>query len=403
MKFALSAEQREFGAVVHNLLASADVPAAARAWAAGDHAPGLAIWRSLGKAGVTALAVPEHSGGLGAHPVDLVVACEQLGYHPLPGPVAESLAAVPQLLAGLPDSEQTGEWLAGLASGELLATMAMPPRLPYALDADAADLVLLASGPGASTASLPTEDTSSGSQLAGSAYSGQQSAGGADSGQQPTGSADSGQQSTGGAGSGAVTIWRAVPRARLESADQARRLFEVWPAQALLTGQPAGQGAEQAAATAIARAISYGTLASAAQLLGAGRGLLDASTGHAKTREQFGRPIGAFQAVKHALADVLIGLEFARPLLYAAAVALGDDAPTTARDISSARVACADAARRAARTALQVHGAIGYTQECDISLWLAKVRALAATWGSQAEHRAVVLAALTQERTGAWS
>src|ERR1022692_4656961 len=101
MRFALSAEKRDLGAAVHDLLADADVPAASRAWAAADHAPGLAIWRSLAGAGVTALAVPESFGGLGAHPVDLVVACEELGHHPLPGPVAESIAAVPQLLAAL--------------------------------------------------------------------------------------------------------------------------------------------------------------------------------------------------------------------------------------------------------------------------------------------------------------
>ncbi len=74
-------------------------------------------------------------------------------------------------------------------------------------------------------------------------------------------------------------------------------------------------------------ALYQGTLASAALLLGAGRGLLEASAAHAKTREQFGRPVGAFQAVKHQLANVLIGLEFARPLAYAAAIALGNDAP----------------------------------------------------------------------------
>jgi alkylation response protein AidB-like acyl-CoA dehydrogenase len=138
-------------------------------------------------------------------------------------------------------------------------------------------------------------------------------------------------------------------------------------------------------------------------LLGAGRGLLDAAAVHTRTREQFGRPVGAFQAVKHSLADVLIGLEFARPLLYAAAIAIGQGAPTAARDVSAARVACADAARRAASTAIQVYGAIGYTRECDVSLWLAKVRALSSVWGSQAEHRATVLAELAEPETGTWS
>ena len=286
--------------------------------------------------------MPESCDGLGAHPVDLVVACEELGHHPLPGPVAESVAAVPQLLAALPGPPVTGSlargWLAALASGDLIATLARPPLLPCALDADATGLALLA---------------------------------------------DEG------------SVWLATPGARLESADPARRLFEVSPDQPLAAGPDAEP--------AISRATGYGTLASAALLLGAGRGLLEAAARHAKTREQFGRPVGAFQAVQHALAGVLVGLEFARPLLYAAAVALGAGAPTTARDISAARVACADAARSAARTALQVHGAIGYTLECDISLWLVKVRSLSSTWGSQAEHRAVVLRALTQDGAGAWS
>jgi alkylation response protein AidB-like acyl-CoA dehydrogenase len=352
MKFMLTEEQRQFGATIHELLTDADVPGAARAWADGDSQPGLAIWRELAKAGVTALAVPESAGGLGASPVDLVVACEELGHHPVPGPIAESIAALPVLLAGLAQGEQPrargaaasaaaappvyGKLLAALASGELVGTLAVPPVLPYALDADAAGLAVLA---------------------------------------------ERGTVSMSPSGIG------------LRSIDPARRLF------ALRTGQELAVSASDQ----VRAALCYGTLASAALLLGAGRGLLEASTAHARNREQFGRPVGAFQAVKHQLANVLIGLEFARPLLYAAAIALGNDAPAVARDTSAARVACADAARLAARTALQVHGAIGYTRECDISLWLAKVRALSSTWGSQAEHRAVVLAALTEPRTGPWS
>ena len=85
----------EFGSVLHELLADADVPNAARRWASGDPASGLAVWRRLADLGVTALAVPEKQGGLGASPLDLVVACEELGHHAVPGPVAESLAASP--------------------------------------------------------------------------------------------------------------------------------------------------------------------------------------------------------------------------------------------------------------------------------------------------------------------
>ena len=132
-----------------------------------------------------------------------------------------------------------------------------------------------------------------------------------------------------------------------------------------------------------------------------GRALLEASVRHAAQRTQFGRPIGAFQAVKHPLADVAIGLEFAGPLLDAAAAALDGDGEHPARDVSAAKVACTDAARRAARAALQVHGAIGYTEEHDLHLWLLKVRALAGAWGSLAEHRARVMAAISEPADGA--
>ncbi len=99
MDFALSVEQQQFASAVHGALSTADCPAAARNWAAGDRGHGLKIWRSLAESGVTALAVPAEFGGPGAELIDLVIACEEIGHHAVPGPVAESLAAVPVLLA----------------------------------------------------------------------------------------------------------------------------------------------------------------------------------------------------------------------------------------------------------------------------------------------------------------
>ena len=337
MTLARSAEQQQFASSLHDLLAAADVPAAARRWAGGDHSPGLALWRKLAGLGVTALAVPPRSGGLGASWLDVVIACEELGHHAMPGPVAESAAAVPGLIAALGDERLCARWLPGLAAGDLLATLALPPWRPYAADADAAGLILLA---------------------------------------EP----------------GAVRL--AVAGTRHRSVDPARSLSEVSGHEVLARGP--------AAAAAFAWAREAGTLACAAQLLGAGRALLEASISHARQRVQFGRPVGAFQAVKHQLADVAIGLEFARPLLDAAALALtigvAADGATAARDVSAAKVACTGAAQRAARAALQVHGAIGYTWEHDLHLWLTKVRALAGAWGSQSEHRARVIAAIADGR-----
>jgi alkylation response protein AidB-like acyl-CoA dehydrogenase len=141
-----------------------------------------------------------------------------------------------------------------------------------------------------------------------------------------------------------------------------------------------------------AAALLRGALATAAYVHGAGQALRDRAVEYAKQRTQFGKQIGSFQAVKHQLADAALGLELARPLLFGAALAV--EGETAARDVSAAKVACTEAAYRSARTALQVHGAIGYTAEYDLALWLTKVRALASAWGTQRVHRARVLAGL---------
>lgn len=169
------------------------------------------------------------------------------------------------------------------------------------------------------------------------------------------------------------TVSTATPGAQRTSVDRARRLFEVTAGEPVETGDPAA-------------AFDLAVLATSAQLLGAGERILADSVAYVKQRKQFGREIGSYQAIKHALADVRIALDFARPLVDGAAV--GAISP------SAAKVACADAAYLASRTGLQVHGAIGYTQEFDLSIWLTKVRALLTAWGTPAHHRARILEGL---------
>jgi alkylation response protein AidB-like acyl-CoA dehydrogenase len=318
MKFDLDEQQRDFAASIDAALAAAGVPGAVRAWAVGDTGPGRKVWSTLADLGVTALLVPERFDGIDAHPVDLVVAAERLGYWGVPGPITESVAVAPVLLA---DDERSG----ALASGELIVTVALPPHVPRAVDADSAGLILVAG-----------ED----------------------------------QVSDGTAGD------------RHESVDPARRLYDV-------TASSDTQKADTA------RAFEFGVLATAAQLVGAGQAMLDGSVEYAKQRSQFGRTIGSYQAIKHKLADVYIAVELARPLVYGAALSLADGSPDTARDISAAQVAAADAALLSARSSLQTHGAIGFTQEHDLSLLLLRVQALRSAWGSPSWHRRRVLEALS--------
>jgi alkylation response protein AidB-like acyl-CoA dehydrogenase len=318
MKFDLDEQQRDFAASIDAALGAADVPAAVRAWSDGDTGPGRKVWSTLADLGVTALLVSEEHDGIGAHPVDLVVACERLGYWGVPGPVAESVAVAPILLAG------DGERSAALASGELIATVAVPPLQPRAVNADFAGVILTAADGQVSAATAADSHA---------------------------------------------------------SVDPSRRLFDV-------TADGDSWDAE------VDRAVEFGALSTAAQLIGAGQALLDESVAYAKQRSQFGRVIGSYQAIKHKLADVHIALELARPLVYGAALSVATGSPDTARDVSAAKVAAAEAALLAARSALQTHGAIGFTQEHDLSLLLLRVQALRSAWGDPTAHRRRVLSGL---------
>lgn len=317
MKFALDEQQRDFAASIDAALGAADVPGAVRSWAEGDTAPARKVWSALTDLGVTALAVSEKYDGIEAHPVDLVVALERLGRWNVPGPVTESIAVAPILLA---DDERS----AALAAGELIATVALPPAVPRAVNADFAGLTLLAQD------GTVTDATAGGGH---------------------------------------------------ESVDASRTLFDV-------TATGDARNAD------VAQAYEFGALATAAQLVGASQAMLDMSVEYAKQRSQFGRVIGSYQAIKHKLADVLIAVELARPLVYGAALSLADGSPDTARDVSAAKAAASDAALLAARASLQTHGAIGFTSEHDLSLWLLRVQALHSAWGDPTSHRRRVLEAL---------
>jgi len=164
------------------------------------------------------------------------------------------------------------------------------------------------------------------------------------------------------------------------SVDGSRRLGWVeWDA-----AEPVGD------AVALAAAFDRGALGTAAQLIGLSRRMLDLTVDYVKEREQFGVPIGSFQAVKHHLADARIALEFARPLVYRAAWSSAAGDPEASVHVSMAKALASDAATLAAQKALQCHGAMGYSFEYDLHLYMKRAWALAASWGDAAWHRARV-------------
>ncbi|MFF7728946.1 acyl-CoA dehydrogenase family protein [Streptomyces sp. NPDC008001] len=335
MRFALDAEQREFGRTLGRMLAAADTPSAVRAWARGDHKPGLAVWEQLAQAGVFGLAVPEAFGGTGPLPVEVAVAFTELGRYAVPGPVVEAVA-VTALLARLAAAGRpvlAEAWLPRVGEGAARVTAALPTvpgGSPYALDTDVCDGVF----------AVPD---------------------------------------------GADDLFVAAGHGPVQpSLDPARRL-----ALPHCGAEPVEAG--RAVREAARHAAEWAAFAAAAQVLGVGLALLERTVAYVGQRRQFGVAVGGFQAVKHRLADTRAGLEFAGPLVHGAAVALAAGAPGAGAEVAAAKAAASDAAYAAARTALQLHGAIGYTAEYDLSLWLGKARALRSAWGSPADCRARTL------------
>ncbi|WP_193597039.1 acyl-CoA dehydrogenase [Microbacterium sp. YJN-G] len=310
MRFLPTDEQVAFAEAIDDIVEAHGGSEIAQRWAADDDEAGRALWAQFAELGLTGLRVPEEAGGFGGSASDLAVVFERLGYHGVPGPYIESIAFLPALV----DADTRERLVAGA-----IATVAVDPLAPAALDAHAAELLFQVRS---------------------------------------------------------CALHPAAVREPAGSLAPTRRL-------ALLDAQGEARALE---ARELALAADEAALAAAAMLIGAGERLLDEAVSYAKVREQFGRPVGEFQALKHQLADVRVALTFARPLVWNAAIALGMDEGE--RAVSAAKIAASDAAALAARVALQVHGAIGYTSEHSLRIWLGLAHALPAVWGTRAFHRA---------------
>jgi alkylation response protein AidB-like acyl-CoA dehydrogenase len=321
----------EFSAAVRDLLdRSCDVEALRAAW---DSADGRVpgLWKRLAELGVTGLTVGEDHGGSG---MDLTAALPVLhvtGRAALPEPVVETLTAARLLeQAG---GEAATTWLPRVVDGS--AVLALGPGPTGVVSAaEHADLLLLADDTGAVFALE----------------------------------------------AGAV---RLTP---LPSVDTGMRLASVaWSPDDAVARL---DGAEPAAV------FDWAVVAVAAQLVGLAEAMLEMAVAYAKTREQFGVAIGSFQAVKHQLADAYVATSFARPVVGRAAWSVSHGLPSRARDASHAKHAASTAAGRVARTALQVHGGIGYTFEHDLHMWLKRTWTLSALWGNAQWHKERVTASL---------
>ncbi|GLR66071.1 acyl-CoA dehydrogenase [Acidocella aquatica] len=183
-----------------------------------------------------------------------------------------------------------------------------------------------------------------------------------------------------------------VKLTRQQSLDPFRRLFKVeW--------EPSGTPLSRDAAL-WRDALDRGALFAAAQCTGIAQRAIDIAVEYAKTREQFGKPIGSYQAVKHLLANAQVAVQFAKPVIHAAAASCAQRDLFSRARISHAKIIAAEAADLATRASLQVHGAMGYSWEVDVHFLLKRALALSATWGGPGFHRNRVLTRLREAPAG---
>ena len=360
MNFAFTEDQTDLRTAVRQVFEAECTPADVRR-ALGppdrpDGEPSRERWNVLAQLGAPGLLAPPPAG-LGLGDVELVVVLEEAGRAALPEPLAETAGLlVPLLVAAGGSDARVSQHLEGLAAGALLGAVggleitedgwsvstverpdgsARTPRVVAGMSADAMALAVTgASGPELHLLGASESD------------------------REPVATLDPTRRL-------AEVAWHPSPHTLLASGDRALELL----------GLLADRGA----------------LTSAAQLLGVAQRLLDLSAAYARERRQFGQPIGSFEAVKHLLANVAVRLEFSRPAVYRAAWSMAASPATRSHDASIAKALASDTADLAALTAVQVHGAIGYTWECDVQLWAKRAWALAAGWGDASVHRALVL------------
>jgi alkylation response protein AidB-like acyl-CoA dehydrogenase len=353
VRFAFTDDQLAFRDAVADLLAKECPPEVVRAaWPDGTDAHGARkgegaradadriakVWADLAEMGVLGIGVSEANGGLGMAEDDWVLLAEETGYAALPHPFVETACVVAPLLD---DTDDPHSVLAELLDGSRQAGV-VPLDSALVPWGDAVTyLVGLAPRPAWRALRI-----------------------------------DRGV---------AVGDTDGRRRTLIDAVDAGRHVVQLgaWKADGGLGD-----------AVIAERAFDRGVLGTAAQLVGLGRRMLDLTVAYATERKQFGVAIGTQQAVKHHLADAAMKLRFAAPVVYAAAWELSTGAPTASRSVSTAKALATDAARFTAKQALQCHGAIGYTVEYDLHLYLKRAEALSRSWGDAAWHRRRVATAL---------
>jgi alkylation response protein AidB-like acyl-CoA dehydrogenase len=349
MQFGLSESQQILKDTARKFFANECPIAQVRKLMESDTAFDAALWQKLAEQGFTGIIFPEEHGGMGLGIVELILLMEEAGYALLPGPLLSTLLAGAVLHACGSEAQQK-KYLTAICNGQARATVAL---LEANASWDPGNLKLsAASGKLNGTKLFVTDAAVASFILVATA-------------------------------SGVYLVEAKAAGVKIEpmkGMDLTRKIYSVQfsntPAEKL-SGNSAG----------LQRALNIATAALAAEMTGGMQRVLETTVAYAKTRKQFGKPIGIFQAVQHMCADMYLETESARSAAYYAAWALEENAPEAATSVSVAKMYASDAARTVGNRGIQVHGGMGFTWENDVHLYYRRAKASETMLGDATFHR----------------
>lgn len=374
MRFALTPDQLELADGAAALLRARCTPDAVRtAWASPTgEIDGL--WDELAELGLLGVMTPESAGGLGLGAVELVAVLREAGYVAAPGPLVETALVAPAVLAQAAASP-AAQRLASIAQGTPGAHGKHGAQAEHGKHGAQAE-----QGKHGAQAEQGTQAE----QRVAATY-------------QPDGRAEAPLVVPYAGIADAVLVAHRDGRLELLTGLSTTPVATVDESRGAVHITAAAERAELTAGTGAplgGTALALGALGTSAQLVGLAQRCVDLAVEYAQQRQQFGAPIGSFQAVKHHLANAKLAVAFAWPTVLEAAAAFDHGRPTWQRSASAAKVLTSQAAQRVSELTLQTHGAIGYTVEYDLHLYLKRAWALSRSWGTTADHLEHVAAAV---------
>ncbi len=375
MDFGFSPEQEQIRESARGFLAAECPMTLVRTLMEDERGHSADLWKKMAALGWMGLVFPEQYGGAGLTWVDLVVVLEEMGRVVMPGPFFATVVLGGATILDGGNEEQKRTLLPAIAEGTLTATLAL---LEPSARWDASGIACAARKDGKGYRLKGTKLFVNDAQVADKIICAARLG-----------------DSTGAADASGISLFiveakaAGVRIAPLKTMDQTRKLAEVALDDVAVDGA-AMIGAPGGGWPIIERVIDRGKVALCAEMCGGAQRVLDMSVEYAKVREQFGRPIGSFQAIQHKCANMLVDVESAKSATYYAAWAVANDVPEARLAAAMAKAYCSDAYRRTAGEGIQIHGGIGFTWEHDMHLYFKRAKSSEVTFGDATWNRELV-------------